>query len=74
MELQGVSLVALSYFRDQEAARKLADTVAEHGGIIGACVCCAEIGGPPPLPLLPSLAFIPCLLSDSNDLSAYLNH
>lgn len=49
MELQGVSLVALSFFRDQEAARKLADTVAEHGGVLGACVCCAEIGGEPSL-------------------------
>ena len=47
VELQGVSLVALSFFRDEEAARKLADTVAEHQGLLGACVCCAEVGGDP---------------------------
>lgn len=47
VELQGVSLVALSFFRDEAAAKQLADLVAEHGGILGACVCCAEIGGHP---------------------------
>lgn len=45
VELQGVSLVALSFFRDGKAAKHLADTVADHQGILGACVCCAEIGG-----------------------------
>ena len=39
--------MALSFFRDVEAAQKLADTVAGHGGVLGACVCCAEIGGDP---------------------------
>ncbi|KAI8113765.1 hypothetical protein M9435_003757 [Picochlorum sp. BPE23] len=47
VELQGVSLVALSFFRDEDAARKLADVVAEHGGLLGAAVCCAEQGGMP---------------------------
>ena len=47
VDVQGVSLVVLSFFRDAEAARKLADTVAEHGGLLGAAVCCAEQGGDP---------------------------
>lgn len=47
VELQGVSLVALSFFRDEAAAARLADIVAQHKGILGACVCCAEIGGGP---------------------------
>ena len=47
VELQGVSLVALSFFRDELVAERLADIVAEHGGALGACVCCAEIGGHP---------------------------
>ncbi len=47
VELQGVSLVVLSFFRDLEAATKLADTVAAHGGLLGAAVCCAEKGGHP---------------------------
>ena len=47
VELQGVSLVALSFFRNAQAAESLADTVAKHGGILGACICCAEIGGDP---------------------------
>lgn len=47
VEVQGVSLVVLSFFRDEEAARQLADTVAEHGGLLGAAVCCAERGGDP---------------------------
>jgi len=47
VELQGVSLVALSHFRDADAAAALADTVAAHGGILGAAVCCAENGGDP---------------------------
>jgi cytosine/creatinine deaminase len=45
VELQGVSLVALSFFRDVDAAEKLADVVQEHGGLLGAAVCCAEQGG-----------------------------
>ena len=47
VELQAVCLVVLSFYRDHEAAEKLADTVAEHGGILGAAVCCAENGGDP---------------------------
>ena len=47
VELQGVSLVALSFFRDEAAAAALADTVAAHGGALGAAVCCAEDGGDP---------------------------
>ncbi len=42
-----MSLVVLSYFRDEDAARRLADTVAAHGGLLGAAVCCAEQGGHP---------------------------
>ncbi|KAK9817658.1 hypothetical protein WJX72_000267 [[Myrmecia] bisecta] len=45
VELQGVSLVALSFFRNEANAKALADTVAEHGGVLGAAVCCAENGG-----------------------------
>lgn len=47
VELQGVSLVALSFYRDADAARGLADRVAAHGGALGAAVCCAERGGDP---------------------------
>ncbi|KAL4442940.1 hypothetical protein ABPG77_008431 [Micractinium sp. CCAP 211/92] len=47
VELQGVSLVVLSFFRDEAAAAALADLVAAHGGILGAAVCCAEKGGDP---------------------------
>lgn len=47
MELQGVCLVVLSFFRDAEAAAALADTVAAHDGVLGAAVCCAEDGGKP---------------------------
>lgn len=39
--------MTISFFRDEEAARKLADTVASYGGVLGACVCCAEVGGDP---------------------------
>ncbi|KAL4440630.1 hypothetical protein ABPG75_003631 [Micractinium tetrahymenae] len=46
VELQGVSLVVLS-FRDEAAATALADLVAAHGGILGAAVCCAEKGADP---------------------------
>lgn len=45
VELQGVSLVVLSYFRDEKAAVKLADTVKVAGGILGCAVCCSEFGG-----------------------------
>ena len=47
VEVQGVSLVVLSFFRDAKAAEELADTVAKHGGLLGAAVCCAEKGGDP---------------------------
>ena len=47
VELQAVCLVVLSFFRDREAAVRLADTVAEHRGVLGAAVCCAENGGSP---------------------------
>jgi cytosine deaminase len=47
VDVQGVSLVVLSFFRDEAAAIKLADTVAEHKGLLGAAVCCAERGGHP---------------------------
>ncbi len=47
VELQGVCLVVLSFFRDAAAAKALADTVAAHGGVMGAAVCCAEDGGNP---------------------------
>jgi hypothetical protein len=47
VELQGVCLVVLSFFRDAAAAAALADTVAAHGGVLGAAVCCAEDGGSP---------------------------
>ena len=47
VELQGVSLVVLSFFRDLDAATELANTVAAAGGIMGAAVCCAENGGDP---------------------------
>jgi cytosine/adenosine deaminase-related metal-dependent hydrolase len=47
VEVQGVALVALSFFRDEGAAVRLADTVARYGGLLGAAVCCAEEGGSP---------------------------
>lgn len=47
MEIQGVSLVVLSFFRNKKAAIELADLVAEHGGLLGAAICCAERGGDP---------------------------
>jgi cytosine/adenosine deaminase-related metal-dependent hydrolase len=47
VELQAVSLVVLSFFRDAAAAAALADVVAAHGGLLGAAVCCAERGGHP---------------------------
>ncbi|KDD74274.1 hypothetical protein H632_c1439p0, partial [Helicosporidium sp. ATCC 50920] len=45
VELQGVALVPLSFFRDAAAARALAKKVAEHGGVLGAAVCCGDRGG-----------------------------
>lgn len=45
VEIQGVALVVLSYFRDEHAGQRLAETVKEHGGILGAAVCCSEKGG-----------------------------
>ena len=42
-----MSLVVLSFFRDQEQAVQLADLVKAAGGILGAAVCCAENGGDP---------------------------
>lgn len=47
VELQGVSLVVLSFFRDEAKAVQLADLVQQAGGILGAAVCCAENGGDP---------------------------
>ena len=47
VELQGVSLVVLSFFREEEQATQLADIVQRAGGIMGAAVCCAENGGDP---------------------------
>ena len=47
VELQGVSLVVLSFFRQVEEAKALADLVKAAGGILGAAVCCAENGGDP---------------------------
>ncbi len=35
VELQAVSLVVLSFFRDEQAARQLADRVAQHGALVG---------------------------------------
>lgn len=45
VELQGVALVTLSFFRDRDQARHLADTVRQHGGILGCAVCCSDTGG-----------------------------
>ena len=45
VELQGVSLVVLSYFRDEASGEKLADTVKANGGVLGCAVCCSEFGG-----------------------------
>eukprot|EP00892_Ulva_mutabilis_P005215 jgi/Ulvmu1/3065/UM015_0105.1 len=45
VELQAVSLVTLSFFRDEQAATVLADTVATYEGILGAAVCCSDSGG-----------------------------
>ncbi|GMH42478.1 hypothetical protein BSKO_10397 [Bryopsis sp. KO-2023] len=45
VEIQGVALVVLSYFRDMDAGRCLAETVKKNGGVLGAAVCCSEKGG-----------------------------
>eukprot|EP00803_Ostreobium_quekettii_P010938 evm.model.scf_1031.2 EVM.evm.TU.scf_1031.2 scf_1031:12303-14680(+) len=45
VELQGVSLSLLSFFRDLEQATALADLVEREGGVLGAAVCCGELGG-----------------------------
>ena len=45
VELQGVSLNILSFFRDEVAAKELADNVKSHGGILGAAVSCTDRGG-----------------------------
>lgn len=45
VELQGVSLSILRFFRDEVAAAKLADQVKAHGGILGAAVSCTDRGG-----------------------------
>ena len=47
VEMQAVALVTLSAYRDAAASERLADTVKQHGGVLGACVCCAEDGGLP---------------------------
>lgn len=47
VELQGVSLVVLSFFRDEQKAVQLANLVESAGGMLGAAVCCAENGGDP---------------------------
>mmetsp|Transcript_10524 Transcript_10524/g.25745 ORF Transcript_10524/g.25745 Transcript_10524/m.25745 type:complete len:503 (+) Transcript_10524:168-1676(+) len=45
MELQGVSLSILAFFRDEVAAAELADQVKAHGGVLGAAVSCTDRGG-----------------------------
>jgi cytosine/adenosine deaminase-related metal-dependent hydrolase len=45
VELQGVSLNILSFFRDEVAAKELADNVKSHGGILGSAVSCTDRGG-----------------------------
>lgn len=43
--LQGVALVTLSFFADAAAAERLAQDVAAAGGVLGAAVCCSDLGG-----------------------------
>lgn len=45
VELQAVSLVVLSFFRDKDAAERLADVVQKFGGVLGAAVSCSDAGG-----------------------------
>jgi cytosine/adenosine deaminase-related metal-dependent hydrolase len=47
VELQGVSLSVLSFFRDETKARALARMVKSYGGILGAAVSCSDAGGTP---------------------------
>ena len=47
IELQGVSLAILRFFRDEKAGAALADQVKAHGGILGAAVSCTDRGGHP---------------------------
>jgi len=47
VELQGVSLSVLSFFRDESKARALAKMVKSSGGVLGAAVSCSDIGGTP---------------------------
>lgn len=43
VELQAVSRVALGFYRDAAQAAELADFVKEHGGVLGAIVCCQTL-------------------------------
>lgn len=45
VELQAVSLVVLSFYRDEDAAVRLADVVQQFGGVLGAAVSCSDAGG-----------------------------
>ena len=45
IELQGVSLSILRFFRDEVSAAELADRVKANGGILGAAVSCTDRGG-----------------------------
>jgi cytosine/adenosine deaminase-related metal-dependent hydrolase len=45
IELQGVALTILRFFRDETEAAKLADLVKKNGGILGAAVSCTDRGG-----------------------------
>jgi len=47
IELQGVSLSVLSFFRDENKARALAQMVKSYGGVLGAAVSCSDAGGTP---------------------------
>ena len=45
LEFQGVLLVTLSFFRNEEASRTLTKRVKECCGILSVVVCCSEVGG-----------------------------
>lgn len=47
IELQGVSLSVLSFFRDENKARALVQMVKSYGGVLGAAVSCSDAGGTP---------------------------
>ena len=47
VELQGVSLSVLSFFRDRSKAVELAEMVKTYGGVLGAAVSCSDAGGTP---------------------------